>query len=772
MSISNTTMIFPVNLNTPNINLTGTLTTRGTTNVINITSVPGMTYPSNITLIKYGSADPNLVDLNNNLTTLGVTFSAPGHPVGYLTNNTTYPYSIQLVLLSGPAAIVPITWTGETNGVNAGNWDILLTSNWVTTIDGVTPYFYQDGSAVTLDDTATGTTTVNLTGTLSPASLTVSNASKVYTLSGSGNISGATSLVKTNSGTLIVDNSGVNNYSGGNLIGSGTLQLGNNDANGSLPGAITNNGSLVFNRSDSALVVSSVISGTGNVANNGSGTVTLSANAEAYSGATTVNGGILALANTGGNSNGLYSSSSLTINNGATVQVNNDNALAGSTSPIGSLPVIINNGGTLTGLGTADSGAGTSGHIRGRLTLNGGTLAMGGTSINTTYGTWNLDDGVATVGGPVASTISALNVVPTQSGGTIFNVTNGGTANGIDLNVTGSLINGTSAHDTGIFLTGGGTMALAGANTYTNWTSINAGALEVTGSGVLGGGTYAGAITNNGTFYYNSSAQTILSGVMSGTGTLIKDNTGTLQLSSANTFVGSIFVTNGTLRANNAGAFNKNPITETANGAELYLNAAGTYGSTYSIIGFGGLESDNTSHLGAIRMATANVVLTNTITLTGDAGITSRGSSTTGGTIAGQITGNYAIRFNRTSTTNSAGTGTIILSNITANANNWTGNTTNADGTLKLGASGQIPNGAGYGNFIMTTPGAAYVLGGAIAPTIFDLNGINQTLNGLSSDPNVTGSDLNLLVITNGGGSPVTLTVGNNNATGNYGGLI
>src|SRR5581483_8481030 len=205
--------------------------------------------------------------------------------------------------------------------------------------------------------------------------------------------------------------------------------------------------------SDSALNVSGVISGTGSVTNSGSGTVTLSA-VETYTGVTVVNGGTLALAAGNAANSGLYLSSGLVINNGATVQVNTDNSLAGASSTLGSLPITINSGGTLTGLGTADNGQGTSSHIRGLLTLNGGTLTMGGSQINTTFGTWNLDDGVTVNGGTSTSTINCLNVIPTQSGGTVFNVAAGGTPSKIDLNVTGTLVIGSSAADTGIIKTG------------------------------------------------------------------------------------------------------------------------------------------------------------------------------------------------------------------------------------------------------------------------------------------------------------------------------
>ena len=104
LAISNSTLIFPVIVDTPNINLTG-LSTGGATNLINITSVPGLpVYPTNLTIIKYSMVDSGITNANNRLTTLGVKLPAQGSPVGYLTNNAGNA-SIDLVLTSGPAPV-------------------------------------------------------------------------------------------------------------------------------------------------------------------------------------------------------------------------------------------------------------------------------------------------------------------------------------------------------------------------------------------------------------------------------------------------------------------------------------------------------------------------------------------------------------------------------------------------------------------------------------------------------------------------------------------
>lgn len=356
----------------------------------------------------------------------------------------------------------------------------------------------------------------------------------------------------------------------------------------------------------------------------------------------------------------------------------------------------------------------------------------------------------------------------------------------------GIIANGTNS--TATFPQGPNGLADNTALTVTdNISGLTIGALEFGGTSWLtntytiagGSGDTLTMATSGGTPYIDvpfslavggSPESVTISAVLAGTQGLAKTGGGFLVLSGANSITGGFTVT-GSLRDNTTtSAFNNKSIVETgsANGDSIYFNVAGVCGSPCRIINYGPPESDpGASHLGAIRFATSGVNLTGTVTLSGNAGITAR-SATSGSFISGQITddGNgYTLRFGRTSTSSSAGSGILVLSNVTMNANSWGGNTTNTDGTLRLGASGQqIPTGSAAGNFIMTTPGVEFEPG--IAPTLFDLNGFNQTINGLSSDSDVPSDDLALLVITNGKSAAVTLTVGNNNQNGNYAGLI
>ena len=71
------------------------------------------------------------------------------------------------------------------------------------------------------------------------------------------------------------------------------MQIGDGGTTGSVLGNITNNAALIFNRSD-AVTFGNVIGGSGTLEKLGAGTLTLSG-INTYTGATTVNGGTLAI---------------------------------------------------------------------------------------------------------------------------------------------------------------------------------------------------------------------------------------------------------------------------------------------------------------------------------------------------------------------------------------------------------------------------------------------------------------------------------------------
>ncbi len=593
LSLTNATLTLAPTFAATNIVVQTLNPAPGTTNTINIAIMPAITsYPAQVPLIQFTSQGGDLTTF-----VLG-SVPAENPPFqGYITNDGAS--QVYLVLTNGiigtpPPPIKADVWNGAPNG----NWDT-TTLNW--TVSGA-PTNYANittsgtGDSVTFDDTATGTTNVVLTTTLSPASILVDDTSENYLFSGSGKLTGATGLTKQGAGVLTLAETGGDNYGGGIAINNGTLiidndsssvvggatvnagtlQLGNNDANGVPPaGIITNNGVLVLARSDTGLTMPNIITGIGALVQNGAGNVTLSG-VSTFTGPTAVNGGTLTVAGPNNNPSTLTSSSGLTINSGGTVMVAVDNAIAGST---GKLPITINAGGVLTGLASLNGGSGASSHIAGLLTLNGGTLTDGGTQLVPGNGTWDLDGGVVVPGNAVTSVIACLSVVPSQANGTLFYVTNGSTPSGIDLDVTGSFINGTGIHDSGITLDGGGTMAFENAGTYAGATTLTAGVLRLNNALAVQNSTVNLNEENGlqfragiGTFVFGglngpdslsltdmsnapvtiqvgqNNASTTYSGILSGAGGLTKLGTGTLQLNGTNLYSGSTTISNGTLQ--------------------------------------------------------------------------------------------------------------------------------------------------------------------------------------------------------------------------------
>ena len=136
------------------------------------------------------------------------------------------------------------------------------------------------------------------------------------------------------------------------------------------------------------------------------------------------------------------------------------------------------------------------------------------------------------------------------------------------------------------------TLDLSGVNTYTGNTEINnSSTLRISGAGQLGSGTYAGtiAINNNGILDYNSSATQTLTGVISGSGSLVLNGTGQLNLSTNNGFTGGVTVNNGTLGLENGGIGANGPLT--VNGGLVSVSIHDSYDNLFvsELSGSGGL---------------------------------------------------------------------------------------------------------------------------------------------------------------------------------------
>ncbi|HXR46411.1 MAG TPA: hypothetical protein VN784_03135 [Candidatus Limnocylindrales bacterium] len=462
VSLVGSTLNLTVEAGSTNL-VVASLTTGGATNLINITSAPVFqTYPAQIRLIKYQTS----------IAGAGYNF-ALGSPLpplfsGYLSNNVAGG-SVDVVLTSGPSAE---TWTGSANG----NWDT-TSQNWLV---GGNPSTYANGAGVQfLDGASRGT--VNLTTSLSPENVTVSNASLNYTFNGSGLITGSAALAKQGAGTLLIDNGGSNNFTGGVTLGGGILQVGNNDANGNLPsGTVADNGVLVFDRTDTPKV-GSTISGSGALVQAGASGTLLLSGANSFSGPVVVtNGSTLKLGSSSAAGTG---TNNLTIVSGSTLDANGQSATK---------PIIVS--GTGAGGNGAIVNSGTqvydsSGGLAANITLAGDTTFAFQTSSNR----WDLG---SSGGGSVLGASGAYNL--TLNGGGYFEWKN--------LSVQSPLAN---------IAVASGNLGVVGSTTFGNPSATlaisPAAALQLYGANVF---VNKNVDFQNGAFIINSSGANVMNGVM------------------------------------------------------------------------------------------------------------------------------------------------------------------------------------------------------------------------------------------------------------------
>ncbi len=99
---------------------------------------------------------------------------------------------------------------------------------------------------------------------------------------------------------------------------------------------------------------------------------------------------------------------------------------------------------------------------------------------------------------------------------------------------------------------GNNTLILTGDSTgFTGTTTITAGTLQLGNGGTTG--NIGGSIVNQGVLAIDHSDSVILSGVISGSGSLQQNGTGTAILAADNTYTGNTTVNAGTLQIGNGG---------------------------------------------------------------------------------------------------------------------------------------------------------------------------------------------------------------------------
>jgi autotransporter-associated beta strand protein len=732
----------------------------------------------------------------------GVTLVGAGatFDISQLTGTTT-----TIVTLNSSGGAGTVTLGAKTLGIGGTG------GSFSGVIQGTGGFVVGAGASQTLTgtNTYTGETSISDTGTLFLSGSGSIAQSKEVNLLGTGifDISGTTSgasiqaLIGTatptvNLGTKTLTITGsIGFVSGfnGSIQGSGNLVVGNG----------TNTALLWFGSSATNTY-------TGSTTINANGTLALNSDVLGATSGLTFNGGTLEALG------GFASSRGITLNNigatpGGTIQVDNAGdtvTLSGALSGAGGL--------TKTGSGTLTL-TGSSNSYTGATTVNAGTLAITGSGSIASSSGVNLAVSAAIFdisGASAGVTIKDLSGV---SGTTVTLGANTLTAGSSNNTSFAGVIQSTGG---GLTKQGSGTLTLTGANTYTGATTISAGTLALgsggslltTGAVSLTGATAIFDISASGanqtigdlsgvarsqitlggnTLTVGTSSSTTFAGIISGTGGLTKQGTGTLTLSGANAYSGTTTVNAGTLQAGAANTFSASSNVSVGAAGTLDLNnfntkigaltgsgnvtlgsgtlttsATGTY--TGQISGTGGLTigggtltlgGGNYAYTGATILNGGSLTLTGNATITASSGVDLAASGATfdisgtpagtgikdlsgvagttinlgGGTLtAGTASSTtFAGIIEGTGSLTKQGTGTLTL----GGANTYSGTTTVSAGTLQAGAANAF------------SASSAVSIG---ASGTLDLNGFNNTIKTLDGAGNValgTGT----LTVSNGG---------------------
>jgi autotransporter-associated beta strand protein len=498
------------------------------------------------TLITQGS----VVNYNN-----GITLN---NPIDLQSNDT------QLQVLTGTATQAGnISETGGARPLEKiGAGTLILTGT--NTYSGTTTI-----AAGTLQLGNGGTTGNAGTGNIVNNAALVVNRSNDLTMAQA--ISGTGSLTKDGGGNLTL--SGNNTYTGGTTINGGTLQLGDATNTGTIRGAIAvNNATLDFVNANTSFITTIANNATGasltrstinfrNATNAGAATITSQGTGN---GVSIVN--FLDTSSAGASTVTLTGQASLFFNSNsragtATIVVNSDTGSQElefrNNSSAESANITINTGGASAFL---DSSTAANATITNNRSLNFDDNATAGNAIITT------NSGAGTLFFQTASGGSARFI--TNAGGT-FNIsfltaagTTAGSIEGAGNYVLGNKSltvgsNNLSTEVSGVISGAGGsltkvgtgTLTLSRNNSYTGGTTISAGVLQI-GNGGATGTFGTGNVVNNAALWINRSNNYTIDAVISGTGEVQQNGTGTTVLNGANTYFGATTVNAGALIVN------------------------------------------------------------------------------------------------------------------------------------------------------------------------------------------------------------------------------
>jgi autotransporter-associated beta strand protein len=510
--------------------------------------------------------------------TLGGGFSNLSLASNYVNDGTNTFYAA----LVNNTGSVDLTTTNNLvwNGNQAGTiWQNGSTpsgnANWKTGTTTNLDFF--NTMAATFDDTADAFT-VNLSGSVSPASITV-NAANDYTFAdgSSGVIAGGTGLTKGNAGGLTINTA--NTFTGNTAINGGFIQMNNASALGTTGTiAIANGTSLILNDATGVNLASRITSiggsgydGNGAVQNfQGSSTI---ANALTLAAGTrfSATGGTLTLSgNLSGSSTAITLAASGTGNislNGTSVSIANASftvtntgsgtVTVGNTVGVGTSAVVLNGTGTTTLNGAITSGS----------TTNGLQISSSGTNnINANVSVTGAAGGLS-IAGSATTIFGAASVTSWNATGTAAISSSGNTT-----------FNGTISGSGALTKSGAGILTLAGNSTaYNGNIAVNAGILRISNSGSLGTNTGTTAVASGAVLEIQDDITSADNLTLAGTG--ISGNGAVRNLSGDNTLSGTVTLSAATAVQSDAGTLT---LSNTISGSGQNLTVEGAGNTTLS----------------------------------------------------------------------------------------------------------------------------------------------------------------------------------------------
>lgn len=626
-------------------NTTGTLTLASTSNAITASSFGVGDVGRSVSA---SAANVGTVYLGQTNTINADTISIGGANQGNGTLSFASGISGGTLVLRGTDGSSPATtwnigtggnsnYTGPTGNVNlsAGTLDAQVdnltigedafgstSANGTLTLGGGT----LDATSIVLGQRDSTSGAGGASGTLTIGSATVS-AQTLTIGDRSGTTGTATGIVNLNGGALLAQTiqSGAGTATRTFNWNSGTIgnYASGEDMTVSIPTiTLASGGTQIFDieGAGATATVSSVLSGAGGFTKTGVGILALSG-ANTYTGGTTLKDGLInfqALSNFGTGNITL-------IGGGLQWATGNTVDVSGKLNPLGTDGAIFDTNGNNVTFNTALSGGALIKQGTGTLTLFADNTYTGGTTINA--GT--LQIGAGNITGSIVGNVDV------GSNGTLSFYQGGSPT--FDGAVSGS---------GAVNKIGNNTLILTGDSTgFTGTTTITAGTLQLGNGGTAG--NIGGSIVNQGVLAIDHSDSVILSGVISGSGSLQQNGTGTAILAADNTYTGNTTVNAGTLQIGNGGSSGDVLGNVTVNaGGNLTFDRSDTY--TFPSNGVGGVISG----AGSVTQAgSGTTILASNSRYTGgttiSAGTLQLGNGGTTGSVVGNITDNGTLAFNR-----------------------------------------------------------------------------------------------------------------------------